>query len=398
MAFGGPWEGSPGGLLTDEDKKQAMWQGLLGTGLGILANNTGHYGAAGPAIGAGGLQGMRQYQTHLGQAQNFRQQAKTLDIAEAYRKSQEALNAERTSELKRNRDLEDQLGALPQTGSAEERLAAAMPILSRINPAAAFQLQSGMADRAAGREVATSNAAAGREAQSQRDREKAQDKLDQIRMIAQLRPPPQPPQPQAPVAVLGPDGKPVFVPPSQAYGKRPALKPDERKLQTEEAAATRRAEGAVNRADVVIQKIDEVLPKVSPFTTGTVGTLLGKIPGTGAYDLEKGIDTVKANIGFQELQAMREASPTGGALGQVAVQELNMLQAVLSNLDKGQSKDVLKSNLEQVRKHFDNWRSVMKQSAGQAGSTQVGPGTATPAGLSQDEQKELDALRSRFKK
>ena len=39
----------------------AMLMGILSAGLGILANNTGHYGAAGPAIGRGGQIGLGTY-------------------------------------------------------------------------------------------------------------------------------------------------------------------------------------------------------------------------------------------------------------------------------------------------------------------------------------------------
>jgi hypothetical protein len=70
---------------------------------------------------------------------------------------------------------------------------------------------------------------------------------------------------------------------------------------------------------------------------------------------------VQANIGFQELAAMRAASPTGGALGQVAVRELEFLQASLGSLDSAQSPDELKKNLKQVKVHFNNWKKVMEQ-------------------------------------
>jgi hypothetical protein len=123
-----------------------------------------------------------------------------------------------------------------------------------------------------------------------------------------------------------------------------------------------RAAGAVQKADIVIQKVDEALGKVGTLTTGLAGTVLGAVPGTNAYDLDKTIDTIKANLGFAELQAMREASPTGGALGQVAVQELSMLQSTVASLDKGQSKENLKKGLEQVRTHFENWKKAVQQS------------------------------------
>lgn len=44
--------------MSDEDKRALVTQGLLSAGLGILSNNQGHYGKAGPAIGAGLLGGL----------------------------------------------------------------------------------------------------------------------------------------------------------------------------------------------------------------------------------------------------------------------------------------------------------------------------------------------------
>lgn len=120
--------------------------------------------------------------------------------------------------------------------------------------------------------------------------------------------------------------------------------------------------GIVQRADLVINKVDDAIKLTSPKTTGVAGATLGRIPGTDAYDLARMVDTVKANIGFGELQAMRQASPTGGALGQVAVQELNMLQAVIGSLDTSQSPDELKKNLNAVKKHYENWKSAVDKS------------------------------------
>ena len=63
----------------NSDQAQAARMGLLAAGLGMLANNTGHYGAAGPAIAAGGLTGLQGYQGALDQqaqdqASAFKQQ------------------------------------------------------------------------------------------------------------------------------------------------------------------------------------------------------------------------------------------------------------------------------------------------------------------------------------
>ena len=112
----------------------------------------------------------------------------------------------------------------------------------------------------------------------------------------------------------------------------------------------------------MIGKVDEALNQVGFSSTGLTGTVLGMVPGTKAYDLDKTVDTIKANLGFSELQAMREASPTGGALGQVAIQELAMLQSTVASLDKGQSEENLRRALQQVRQHFQNWKNAVQQS------------------------------------
>lgn len=139
------------------------------------------------------------------------------------------------------------------------------------------------------------------------------------------------------------------------------------------------AANANAKADLVISEIDKALGQVGPFTTGAPGSLLGRIPGGEAYNLRKTIDTVKANIGFNELQAMREASPTGGALGQVAVKELDMLQATRGNLDANQDDTQLAANLKQIRDHYDKWRQIMVAHAQQA---QDGSMPRAPGGVS----------------
>ena len=67
-----------------------------------------------------------------------------------------------------------------------------------------------------------------------------------------------------------------------------------------------------------------------------------------ALDVDKLGEYNKANIGFDRLQRMRDESPTGGALGQVAVKELDALQASLGSLDTSQSSDQLLRNLERL--------------------------------------------------
>jgi hypothetical protein len=141
----------------------------------------------------------------------------------------------------------------------------------------------------------------------------------------------------------------------------------DQKAKDAEDAKIKMAEGT---ADATIVAIDRALGAVQSgaigdtglnTSSGILGKVLGNVPQTSAYNLKEAVKTVKANVGFQQLQAMREASPTGGALGQVAVQELNFLQAALASLDEGQSPEILRDNLTAVRKHFTNWKNTVAQ-------------------------------------
>lgn len=119
----------------------------------------------------------------------------------------------------------------------------------------------------------------------------------------------------------------------------------------------------VNKSEGVLGAITEALDLVSPLTTGFTGTQFAKIEGTPSYNLSKTLETIKANIGFDRLQEMRAASPTGGALGQVAVKELEGLQASIASLDQGLSHKKLKDNLLKIQTHYDNWKKAVQGAA-----------------------------------
>lgn len=75
--------------------------------------------------------------------------------------------------------------------------------------------------------------------------------------------------------------------------------------------------------------------------TGTTGQMMRGtgLGGTPAFDLGAAIQTIDANMAFDALQRMREASPTGGALGQVTEKELALLKSTIANIDPNQSQD-----------------------------------------------------------
>ena len=108
------------------------------------------------------------------------------------------------------------------------------------------------------------------------------------------------------------------------------------------------------------QIIDKTIEQIGPFTAG-VGTLVKNIPAIQQKDFQQNLQMIAANVGFDKLQAMREASPTGGALGQVSDFENKLLQAVQGSLDQGQSAAQLKKNLENIKSMLGKIREIKRK-------------------------------------
>lgn len=139
------------------------------------------------------------------------------------------------------------------------------------------------------------------------------------------------------------------------------LKIDELKAKQSDKAEAKliKEEGAVAHANKVITDVLDAKNLVTGMTTGLVGKGQSFVPGTDAYTLKERIATIKANLGFDRLQQMRDASPTGGALGQVAVQELQALQSSVASLDVGLPKKELDKNLGKIQSHYAAWLKAL---------------------------------------
>lgn len=116
-------------------------------------------------------------------------------------------------------------------------------------------------------------------------------------------------------------------------------------------AEENREEAETDRASLVATEIDRALNLIDNDgvvpATGA-GAMLSPVPGTDAKALSSLLDTIRANIGFAELNAMRAQSPTGGALGQVTERELAFLQSVAGSLDQAQNEQQLRDNLNRL--------------------------------------------------
>lgn len=134
--------------------------------------------------------------------------------------------------------------------------------------------------------------------------------------------------------------------------------------EAEAEAAEQRGEARVAQASVVSDDINEIfnIMEETILPVAGFGSWATVLPGTPQHDVARLLDGIKANVGFDKLQAMREASPTGGALGQVSENENRLLQSVIGSVEQSQSAPQFRRNLRRVQRTFmdtvhgaDNW-------------------------------------------
>lgn len=139
--------------------------------------------------------------------------------------------------------------------------------------------------------------------------------------------------------------------------------PEATKQEEIEGKKQQKIVNTLTKFDVVSTSVDEALASVDNMTAGLVGSVAKQIPGTPAYNLKETIATIQANIGFDTLQGMREASPTGGALGQTSERELSLLISTLGSLDQNQSPAQLRRNLRKIKMHYENWKDAVMEAS-----------------------------------
>lgn len=223
------------------------------------------------------------------------------------------------------------------------------------------------------------------------------------------------------VSVIGPDGRPTMVPADQAAGMTPltaatakmagigaapaparaakaeapetgGLSPKD--LQKREAAfpqATQAIRGFETKSEQFIKELEKL--RDDPGLNQITGPIFGRTPsvsreGSRAQAL---YDKIFAKGGFQALQDMREASKTGGALGNVSNEEGRRLEkSIVGGLDRTQNiKDVqqgINDLIEEIRTSQARVRDAYDMTYEYRANRQA---PATPARLSPQDQEAL---------
>ena len=113
-----------------------------------------------------------------------------------------------------------------------------------------------------------------------------------------------------------------------------------------------------DKAEMVIQNVDDLMRDVNAFNVGW-GSLAKGVPTSSALNFASRLETLKSGIAFRELTAMREASKTGGALGQVSDNEGRLLQNALGALNQAQTPEQFRAELVKVKASIQRWQEAV---------------------------------------
>ena len=116
-----------------------------------------------------------------------------------------------------------------------------------------------------------------------------------------------------------------------------------------------------------IQSVNELLDQVSGNTVGWGAFFKRLIPESEARYFEGQISTLKSSIITTELTAMREASKTGGALGQISDRESKYLSDALGALDTLVTPEQFKTQLNKIKASIERWQTAVNKNSGKTG-------------------------------
>lgn len=122
-----------------------------------------------------------------------------------------------------------------------------------------------------------------------------------------------------------------------------------------------------------LSAIDDAERLVSGTSTGFMGQITRGVGGTSAYNLNQALEPVRAILSFETLAEMRRNSATGGALGSIAVRELELLGNTMRSLDTAQSEPQVRAALRTTRSQLERTLRAIEAARNEM---QGGPGAA----------------------
>lgn len=122
------------------------------------------------------------------------------------------------------------------------------------------------------------------------------------------------------------------------------------------------------RVDSMLQTIDRLHDAMARLETdpglpNITGTIMGRTPNitNEATSAQALLDSIKSQIFQSSLLAMREASKTGGAVGNVSDREGDKLERTIAALDQAQGTDRFKGELKRAMAQLRRSQEIIKQ-------------------------------------
>ncbi len=130
--------------------------------------------------------------------------------------------------------------------------------------------------------------------------------------------------------------------------------------------ATREMESLDSATQSAMSVLDQAIAAAEQFEGGLpLDALRAKVssavPGTAGASLATALQSARAFTAFSTLQRMREASKTGGALGNVSNVELELLQNSMGSLDINAGLPTLITNLQRIKQRVQDQQGRAKK-------------------------------------
>jgi hypothetical protein len=154
-----------------------------------------------------------------------------------------------------------------------------------------------------------------------------------------------------------------------------------------------KAENETQKATIAkraILEIKKTLNASGAFNLPEVGIVGARLADAGlnqeAVDVKRKLETLQSIVSFDRLQQMRDASPTGGALGAVSERELALLQSSMGALSNDMSQDDLIKTLDFLDGIMTKFEAYPD---GGAGFSDANETVTAPEGMTQDLWQEM---------
>jgi hypothetical protein len=131
----------------------------------------------------------------------------------------------------------------------------------------------------------------------------------------------------------------------------PASGAPRREAESSISAFNQSKNNVLRKSDVIISTVDNILESIAAGKTDTgAASVLGYVPGTPWWNQRMNVDTLRANLGFGELQSMRAAAANGASgLGQLTERELSRLESLVGSLSTAQTRDQFVARMNDIR-------------------------------------------------